>query len=430
MNKKRIAVVGIIAAATVLIFAAILFSTNKKITVAVYGLSETETLAIKDLCSSQLTDSYKLECIVLNSEKKLYDQIHANKNIDIVFTENGLALERAKPLFKKFDGALFQKLPSVFSNSGPWVNTVRYGKAAVEEHTTTSNNEDNAAEIKLSDVAYYAYPLTVNAAELAVKKTAFPNAERTYYTDSAEIETMLKTTKEKFSYPLTLSGADNEILAFLLSVLLTEHSVDYASDTFSALQKEIDFHKHLPNELRQILQILVTWKKAGFLHNQWYDLVDTDVQTFLEFDQSASALLTTEKHIQLDRNFMENYVQKSVLLTNSLAKANIPARMISVSQVEKKQDKKKAALSNTLVSFFQTVEAQKKLVQRLHVSAVEYEANTVSVTSTIAGWVYAANSVIPTIDKILFETVADREKFFAEVRAYIAADGIGYDTER
>jgi hypothetical protein len=423
--KKNILIIllSVVVVVAVIIFVAVLLSKETSITVATYGLSETETAVIKELCTKKIPENYTLKFIALNGNKSLHDEIIANKKIDVVFSENGLALEKAKYLFKKFDVELFQKLPSVFLNAGNWTNIAYVDKPANNE----SASEWNVQNARLKDANLYAYPIYFTVPELLVKKRFYPLAERTSFTSKESIDEMLKTLKTKFPYPLVLQGSKDEVLSFLVSALLTEYGVDYTSDDFIALQKEIDFHKHLPNELRQVLQTLVSWKMSGFLHTQWYDLTDTDLQTFLEFDQSPVAFLTVDAQMKMNRDLMENYIQKNVLLTTSLAASNIPARMIFISQVEKKQNAKLADISNAILSYFQSVDAQKEIFAKLNFPAVEYNANVTFAASTAAGWIYAANSIIPTIDKILFETVAQRKKFIDEIRNYIGQNGFGYN---
>ncbi|MEL3908178.1 MAG: hypothetical protein P1P64_04090 [Treponemataceae bacterium] len=382
---------------------------DKGITVASYGLSEKEMEVFADLCKRQFNEKQKLKFIRLSSEKPLYDELKENPEIDILFSENGLALERAKPLLEKFDVALFEKLPSVFSGVGNWRKIL-----------------DNAEESELENSYLYVYPLSYNILELVVKKTFYPLASRIQLNERSKIEELLKLAKNKFNYPLAFAAADDETLALMVSSLLTEINVDYTDEKFSALQEEIDFHKNLPAPLQQVLDILISWKKAGFLHSQWYDLVDTDVQNFLEFNQSPMAIMTVEKHIKGDRNFMEEYAQQNMLLAETLAGSNIPARLISIGLVQKKRkDETKEALAK-LLSFFQSLEAQTEIIKKLDLIAVEYSANTSVACSKAAGWVYSSNSITPTIDKMLFETDKDRKKFFKEVRSYIFQDGIGY----
>lgn len=409
--KKKLPL--LLVSASVLIAFVIIFAFvinfDKGITVATYGLNEKEAEVFIELCKGQLDENQKLKFISLSSEKTLLNELKTNPDIDILFSENGLALERAKPLLKKFDAALFEKLPSVFSGVGNWRKIL-----------------NNTKEAELENAHLYAYPLNYNLLELVVKKSFYPLAERVQLNERSKIEELLKQAKRKFNYPLAFSASEDETLALLISSLLTELNVDYTDEKFSAIQGEIDFHKNLPSSLKQALDTLVAWKKAGFLHSQWYDLGDTDVQNFLEFNQSPLAIMTIEKHIKGDRNFMEDYAQQNMLLAETLATSNIPARLISVGVLAKKQKAKTQEVIATLVNFFQSLEAQTTITKKLNFPAVEYSANTTVALSKAAGWMYSSNAIIPTIDKILFETDKDRKQFFKEVRDYVFNDGVGY----
>ena len=103
MKKNILIILLSVVVVAVIIFVAVLLSKETSITVATYGLSETEAAVIKELCTKQMPEKYTLEFIVLKGDKSLHDEIIANKKIDVVFSENGLALEKAKYLFKKFE---------------------------------------------------------------------------------------------------------------------------------------------------------------------------------------------------------------------------------------------------------------------------------------------------------------------------------------
>lgn len=345
-----------------------------------------------------------------------------------------MSLERAKPLFQAFPEESFRALPSVFSNANTWLERIHTATASSTdvfeiEKTSKSDNSDgknSQQELKPKKAYLYAFPLSSELLELILDKRFYKNSINTQIIKSQQITELLELAKSEYRYPICFSAADNDTLAFIISSFLTELDVDYTSTEFLALLKEIDLHKHLPRELKEVLDLLLTWERAGYMHNQWYDLLDSDVQNFLEFKQSVLAYMTISEHIKKDRNFMENFAQKKLLFSNVLAKMNLPVRLLLISKINKKHNRKKEAEIASLISYFQGSECQKEIAKDLNRVATDYSANTISAISNAADWIYTANSLLPTIDRMLFDNSVDRATFFKEIREYLLLKGKTY----
>lgn len=415
MNTRKKIITGLIILAVFAVPLFIFLSKTEKIRIALYGLNEKERTLITELCTAFLPENEQLVFSVLDDNQPLRKELQKHTDIDLVFAENSLAFEKAKAFFKQLDTKAFEKLASVFSNGGEWI------KIAHEK------TEESTNSLKADNSYLYAFPLNANVLELVFREIAFYKDELQYsITSTAKLTELFQQAKEKYRYPLCFAGADNEVLSFIISGLLSELRPDYKSEAYQALRTEIDFHKNLPADLQKVLNLLLAWEKAGYLHAQWYDLIKSDVENFLEFDQSAVACMMTGDDGPIARDFLRGGVRKKMLFADTLRDMNLPARLLLLSVIEKKPPKKKSEVIEKICVYFQSEEAQYKIAKSLNFAAAEYGANTTAVLSNAADWIYSAQSLVPSIDKILFETRSERDAFFKEVRSYLQAKGNGY----
>lgn len=431
--KKRNLIIGcavvVVLAVLIWVFVTILHK-PQPLTIATYGLTESEVICIKTLIGEMPESETKVVYTELSTDKPLDVQIKSDKNIDLVFAENGLAFEKAKTLFAPLDENFFTKLPSVFTTAENLFLRSVFPDKLVDENTDADRSTKAAGQgsfFPLSrKISYrYALPLNYNILSFYLDLHIYPHAKMNVYS-ADELQALFEQGIQSAQYATSLVGADDTTLMLLLSNLLIEYRIDYSSDEIKQLQETVDFHKVLPVPLKSAMDRLIAWKNAGFLHSQYADLVDRDVQTFLEFNQAASAFLTTAQRIELDRDFMSEFRPIDIVLANKLAQAQIPARLLLLSQIDKKQTEKKHELIQNLLEYFAADTTQRSLADTLHFSAVEYSANTTQPLSSAAGFVYSAESIIPTVDQALFDNAGQRQKFITAVRRYLAANGVGY----
>lgn len=141
-------------------------------------------------------------------------------------------------------------------------------------------------------------PLQLDHIELLFKKSLinFEDGKETFST-IGELEEILLNHAEPGFYPLMIDGKSNSSLLDLIYLLSVSY---YGAEGYYSLTEYINNGsiKDL-SQIKDILDLLIKWRREGILHSEWLNFDSEVVLSFLEDELSIATILRLSEHRKL-----------------------------------------------------------------------------------------------------------------------------------
>ena len=252
--------------------------------IAFYGLPQAVSSAIKAQASDpKHPGKYPYRFKELDASKPLALQLRekGNSNISLVFTRDGEAARSIAGKSVAPDATIRKTMPSTMRKAGIMAGT-------------------NGTDI------VYGLPILLDHFELAFSKGLFPKEGPQTL---AELEAGAKAAKKPTVWPIVCPGAEDEDLLMLAGAMTEALGGEAAWDEVTKEMKagtafaEIASDSPLGATIRQ----LITWRKQGLLHPEWFRMKPADISAFMENGFAAIVFMPLSTHRTIPLKTIEKF---------------------------------------------------------------------------------------------------------------------------
>lgn len=406
INKKTILAGAIIASvlAVFSVLAAIIFS-GKKNTIAIWGLENPQSLAVKsEIEKISKEQNLALEVQILDGEKSLSSQLLLQPKILAVITTKGYGTETAEHKASKKSA-----LPADFTFE--MTSSMR----AAAKITENARGENEISVI----------PLLSDNLEIDISTQAFRTSGMKAISTWSDIENFSRIQKRKIEFPLVFAGADGKFFLDLLGGLAEafdgqdsykkarEVLKNAAEKRFNAAKIADELAENPDSPLITSVRNLKNWQKNGLLNPSTFALSKKDVNAFVSNGLASGFFMSLSDH----RNFgskISNY--SSIYLPSE---NNAAARFFTsatVCAVPLKKSKSVEKLVKTLVS----QEGQENLSRATGLAPVLAHCRTPDKQADdVRYWIAATNTPNAGLGNEIFFTTAQYRQLAKELAAKV-----------
>ena len=323
-----------------------------------------------------------------------------NPQTEFVFSMDNRSLFEARRFFRLHSADAFQSLPSTFLNN-------------------TFIREDSDK--------YYAFPLLIDPVKLACNGVVAERLGLNAYIMQEDFDRLHKQALEDSPpFPFVCAGGEDEQLFAMISTVAAMNGLTLNPDDFSMLGRQADLQASCPQALKTILDVLVDWRKQGFLHPEWFRLIESDVSVFMEFNSTALAAMPLSASRRLKTEIAQRFITMQVPLPQLLSKKNMPADTIVWAQSIQGESKPFPA-ADEIREFLYLQETDEVLARATGLSPVFSAAQTQdSEASSGRYWIASSNTALPFFGNIACTTETEKTMLAAAIRRYLEVNGVGY----
>lgn len=292
INKKIV-----ISAAAVLLAAfavSLIPLLNRKNTIAIYGLGEPQTEAIKSqLLEISEEKKLGLDVLILSNEKSISSQLNLSPKTLAVITTSGYAMESAVKKANKKAGVSFD---------------------LTSEMTSSMRNSAILNENK--KVA--AIPLLSDNLEIDIDTQAFRTSGMEAIATWNDITTFGRIQKRRIDFPLAFAGSDGQFFLDLLGGFAEafDGQTSYnkaaeilrgaAGKKFDAVEIAKNLADNPDSPLITSIRFLKNWYKNGILNANTFSLSKKDIDAFVANSLAYGIFMTLSDHRNTE-NKISNY---------------------------------------------------------------------------------------------------------------------------
>ena len=304
MSKKTkiIAIIGAAVFVIALVLTIILLSLGKasgKLSIAFYGLEESQEASIRDEIKKAETDKISYTFQTLDSTTALLPQV--KESFDLIIAPAGRNADFVAS--------------SVSSKKSPALpNDILKGSSVSIRSASVYNENKKIIQI----------PFLIDNTELLVSTKALRSTGTQTIQTWSDIEDFTEKAKEIYPSAIVFAGSDSDTLFSLITALTEAYSGKKACDEareqireFLAktpspdnkqcfdLIKEISENPDTP--LYTATQVIARWHKGRLTHPNVFQMTKKDVEAYLKNDNTALAFMSLSDHRKIDTNTMSRY---------------------------------------------------------------------------------------------------------------------------
>jgi|GEM_PF-1213782 len=388
--------------------AGLVFLLNKKNAgkkyIAFYSLPadtvEVLQTALKDRFS-EIEQSFEWK--IIDPALSVTEFMEKNPQTAFIFSYDNRSLFEARRFFIRHEEPVFQVLPSTFLNS--------------------IFARDAAAD------TYYAFPLLIDPVKFACNAAVADTLGMRSYMTRDDLERFCRAAKGAVSFPFVCAGGEDEQLLAMISAVAAMQGAAIAPEALSRLGKEADLHNSCPPVLKDALTVLIEWRQQGFLHPEWFRLLENDVAVFMEFNAVALAAMPLSASRRLKEDILQRFTAVQVPLPPLLSKKNMPAKTIVWTQAVLGEKEKTAVIDavRAIRDFLYAQETDELLAQATGLAPAFSAAQTQDYEAASGRyWVASANTTLPFFGDIVCTSAAEKARLADGIRRYLEVDGAGY----
>lgn len=239
-----------------------------------------------------------------------------------------------------------------------------------------------------------------------------------------ELETALTQLQKHCNIAAVCAGGNDTELLMMISGMAAMQGINLSESVFENFKPPFDLKQGIPSELRQVLDKLVSWRTQGWLHPEWFRLLDPDIEIFMEFESTGMVFMTFSRTRNLKTNSREKYTTTQIPLPTALKQRRMPATIIMAGRTTTSKNRKEAdRVHNILLSY----EANEDIAQAAQLAPVFSNAQTNDTESAAARyWIAVSNTVLPDCGHIMCSTPSEKAQLAAAFRRYFEVNGVGY----
>ena len=369
--------------------------------IAFYALPPDTVQALQTVLTERFdTIEQHFDWKIIDPALSVTEFIEKNPQTVFVFSTDNRSLFEARSFFSLHSVETFQKLPSTFLNN-----------------TFARDDADR----------YYAFPLLIDPVKLACNNVIAEKLGLNSYIMQEDFERLhQKAVQASLPFPFVCAGGSDEQLFAMISAVAAMNGLTLNPDSFFVLGKQADLHTDCPPVLKTVLDTLVEWRKQGFLHPEWFRLIESDVSVFMEFNSTALAAMPLSASRRLKYEILQHFVTMQVPLPQLLSKKNMPADTVVWAQVSRDNDTPIPA-ADEIREFLYLQETDEALARATGLAPVFAAAQTQDAEASSGRyWVASSNTALPSFGNIACTTQTEKTALAAAIRRYLEVNGIGY----
>lgn len=338
-----------------------------------------------------------------NGTKPLADFLKQDASIFAVIAEDGRSVFESRYYFTGINAEHYTKLPSTFL------------------HNAFMPNEDNMQP--------YTYPFLLNTFAFVYDTGVFRNLQINTPETIEDWTFAFMKCKETVNYPLVCSGADDKTLLFLISAILNFVAPNADKEKLAEFMQSGEEEREIASDLKRVLDILIDWRQKGFLHPEWFRIVDQDVEIFMEFKNAAVGFMSLQQYRKIKKEVTDKFTVAAVPLSNNMQDRNLAANVFVLATINGKSINK--ALADDFFDFVTSNEGQSLLSQRTGFAPTNSQAPAYDRhASDSRYWAASSNMVVPDfMETIKGITPEQKAACIKKIRLYLEVNGIGFTEE-
>lgn len=375
--------------------------TPQKGYIAFYSLPadtvETVQTVLKDRFA---TIEQRFDWKIIDPALSITEFMEKNPQTVFVFSTDNRSLFEARRFFTVHPVESFQNLPSTFLNN-------------VFAHEDADK--------------YYAFPLLIDPVKLACNETVAEKLGLTSYIMNEDFERLhTQAVQSSIQFPIVCAGGEDPQLFAMISAVAAMNGLTLNPDDFSVLGKQADLRTEFPPALKTTLETLVEWRKQGWLHPEWFRLIESDISVFMEFNSTALAVMPLSASRRLKYEILERFITMQVPLPQLLSKKNMPADTVVWAQAI--QDNAKSyPEADEIRAFLYLQETDEALARASRLAPVFAAAQTQDAEASSGRyWVASSNTALPSFGNIACSTETEKAALATAIRQYLEVNGVGY----
>lgn len=323
-----------------------------------------------------------------------------NPQTAFVISSDNKSLFEARSFFIRHSQEVFQPLPSTFLNN-----------------------------IFVNDASdrFYAFPLLLNPVKLSCSAAVAEQLGLHSYIAWEDFDRLHQAAKaSSIQFPCICAGGEDESLFAMISAVAAMQGASMKLEDFAALGKDADLRTACPSALKAVLDTLVSWRVQGFLHPEWYRLIQSDIEVFMKFHSTALTAMPLSTSRQLGRDELEKYITMQIPLPQELSRKNMPTDVIVWTQAAA-HESDSSSLINEIRDFLYSQETDELLARTTGLAPVFSAAQTTdSEASSGRYWAASSNMALPFFDNCVCTTAAEKKQLAESIRRYLEVNGVGY----
>lgn len=375
---------------------------SEKNYIAFYALSADTVQALQTVLKDRFPNiEQQFEWKIADPSVSITEFMEKNPQTVFIFSQDNRSLFEARQFFIRHDEERFQYLPSTFEN--------------------------NIFSQKPEDT-YYGFPLLINPIKLACNSKLAAKIGINSYIIEDDFDRICTAAKSSMAFPFVCAAGDDEQLFAMISAVIAIHGARITPEDFSSLGKDADLHACCPPALKAAFDTLVEWKRQGFLHPEWFRLLDSDIAVFMEFNHTALAAMPLSASRKQKQDILQNFLTLQIPLPLLLDKRNMPASVIVWAQSI--QPSKRQELSdsmNAIREFLYEQQTDELLAHETGLAPV-FSAAQVQDSEASSGryWAASSNMVLPFFGDIVCTSGTEKAQLADSIRRYLTVDGVSY----
>lgn len=271
----------------------------------------------------------------------------------------------------------------------------------------------------------FAAPFLINPYSLLCTKTALEKTKDISSFSLEQFENSMKPAIADNNFPLICAGGNDETLLFFI---YAAGALNGSIPEFEEVRKA-DFKKSIPKELKNTMDLLVKWRKNGYLHPEWFLMKEKDISFFMEFKNTPMCFIGLEEYKHINQEISKKY---SAVFFPSYGseKKILPVNIISIImpvQNKKYLTDEKQDYILSIADYCMSGAGQSELAEACKLVPVNIDASTEdSKTADARYMVFAADAAVPDYADSFLNTHDDIQILANEIRLYLKVNGMGY----
>jgi hypothetical protein len=392
--KPGIAAAILLAALAAGLALALILLFPRKPVIAFYRLPEPVVSAIMQEASlPENSGKQGFSFITLDGELPLPEQKKALARADLLFTEDGRAAAELAPRAIPAGDDLLRLMPTAMRFSG------RTGETA------------------------WGLPLLLDHFELAWNMSMLSASGYTKPETISKLRTEAAGIRKPGVWPIVCAGADDGNLLMLTGALTEALSgADACLAVADSASRGTSFRDLLATtKLGETLDTLISWRKEGLLHPEWFRMTESDVAAFMDDGFACFVLMPLSAHRRVPQKVIERF-DSTMFPSDRPANSRsfVAPAVVALRMDRKGADSRAAAFYRKLVE----PGTQMSLANRTGLAPVSSTAETRDRQAyDVRLWVASSARPLPDLGTAAFAAPADRAALALNIRNYIESGG-------
>lgn len=369
--------------------------------IAFYALPPDTVQALQTVLKDRFsTIEQHFEWKIVDTALSVTEFMEKNPQTEFVFSTDNRSLFEARRFFALHSIEPFQNLPSTFLNN-----------------TFVRENADK----------YYAFPLLIDPVKLACNNVVAEKLGLHSYIMQEDFERLhTQAVQSSISFPFVCAGGEDEQLFAMVSAVASMNGLSLKPTDFSELGNQADLQASCPPALKTVLDTLVEWRKQGFLHPEWFRLIESDIAVFMEFNSTALAAMPLSASRRIKNEVLQRFITMQIPLPQLLSKKNMSADTVVWAQAVQ-DESKPFPQADEIRAFLYLKETDEALARATGLAPAFSAAQTQDAEASSGRyWVASSNTALPSFGNIACTTEAEKTALAAAIRRYLEVNGVGY----